>query len=95
MQNVGQIVAGAILKARREELGLTQKQVAKKLGVDPRTISQYENDDRNPRFFRLEILKKLYGIETSWYDSITQKTNRKTQVNFLPDLVEQEYTFTL
>lgn len=95
MQNVGQIVSGAILKSKREELGLTQRQLAKKIGVTTTSISQWESDRRNPRFVRLQQLKKALGIETTWYDSITKTSVKKTQVNFLSDLVEQEYTFTL
>jgi DNA-binding XRE family transcriptional regulator len=37
------------LAQMREQLGLTQKQVADALGVDPRTVLNWENGHHEPR----------------------------------------------
>lgn len=37
------------LYARRKELGLTQKELAKRIGVRPQTICMYEREDVQPR----------------------------------------------
>lgn len=36
------------LKARREELNLTQKQVAERIGIAQQAYQRYENTDRLP-----------------------------------------------
>ncbi|MGN0629982.1 MAG: helix-turn-helix domain-containing protein [Ruminococcus sp.] len=43
----------------RKKLGITQKELANKLGVTPNAISQWENGVRNPS---LENVKRLADI---------------------------------
>jgi transcriptional regulator with XRE-family HTH domain len=58
---------GARLRARREELGLTQKELAKKSGVGVNQISEYERDLHYPRKENLRLLFQVLG--RSWADS--------------------------
>lgn len=39
-----------LIKSRRENLGLTQKQLAEKVGLTDVTISRYENGEREPKW---------------------------------------------
>ena len=39
---------GLYIKSRRKNLGMTQKQLAKNVGVTDVTISRYENGEREP-----------------------------------------------
>ena len=41
---------GSYIKSRRKNLGMTQKQLAGKVGVTDVTISRYENGEREPSF---------------------------------------------
>ena len=50
---------GERLKYLREKKGLTQKDVATRLGLEPAAISKYELDMREPN---IEALKKLATI---------------------------------
>lgn len=47
------------LKLAREALGLTQKQMAEKVGVPLRTLIGWENDQRTPRGLALTTLNSL------------------------------------
>lgn len=59
------------LKAARVNAGLSQKEVAKILGVSNKTIHSWENGDTSPATKYIDALCKLYGVS---YDNI----------NFLP-----------
>ena len=49
---------GARIKAARRKVGLTQTELAGKLGISFQSIAQWENDLRNPK---LETLRKIAG----------------------------------
>ncbi len=50
------MVAGQRLRKARQNVGLTQEQLAIKVGVKPSEISQYEKDKRTPRW---QVFNKL------------------------------------
>lgn len=50
------------MRELREKKGLTQKQVAKELGVDQSTVSLWEQGVCYPRVGNLRKLAKLYGV---------------------------------
>jgi transcriptional regulator with XRE-family HTH domain len=56
----------ARLKWAREQAGLSQGQVAQKLGVHRPTISQIEAGDRNVRIEELQKFADIYGVEKAW-----------------------------
>lgn len=57
-------VNGAKIKTYRQELGLTQADLAKELGVTQGTLAQYETGRRRPK---LETLKKIAnGLCIPW-----------------------------
>ena len=57
----GDRVAGA-----REQAGMTQKQLAKRLGVRVATMRAWENDLSEPRANRLSILAGLLNVSMMW-----------------------------
>lgn len=74
MEYIHQVYDGAILRMAREQRGLSQRQVAKRVGVSVTTVSQWENNNRNPRFSNLEKLEKLLKLKTpSWKTMTTKK----------------------
>ena len=59
---------GPYIKSRRNNLGMTQKQLAKKVGVTDVTISRYENGKREPSFTECIALTRLDNVYKSLYN---------------------------
>lgn len=53
---------GELLKALRAKKGLTQEEVADKLGMPLNTYVRYENDLRKPRLENATKISAFYGI---------------------------------
>jgi transcriptional regulator with XRE-family HTH domain len=67
------------IKILREELNMTQQELADKLGGAKSSVAMYENEDRKPS---LEILIKLSEIFDCSIDYILGKTNiRNNEIN--------------
>lgn len=49
----------SLVKLLRSELGLTQEQFAKEVGVTVSTVNQWENGRRNPQPFLLNRLVQM------------------------------------
>jgi transcriptional regulator with XRE-family HTH domain len=59
------VALGTAVKARREELGLTQEQLALKGNLHTRWVSNIENAWRNPSYSSLRRLAASLDISTS------------------------------
>lgn len=57
---------GDRLAGAREAAGLNQKTLAEKLGVKHTTIANWENDIKEPRANRLQMLSGMLGVSLSW-----------------------------
>jgi len=57
---------GDRLAAAREDAGLRQNELAKRLGVKTSTLVDWENDLKEPRANRLSMLSGLLGISLTW-----------------------------
>lgn len=57
---------GDRLAAAREAAGLSQKALAKRLGVKTKTIAGWENDLSEPRANRLQMLAGLLNVSLMW-----------------------------
>jgi transcriptional regulator with XRE-family HTH domain len=57
---------GSRLRWAREQAGLSQGQVAKKLSVHRPTISQIEAGERNVRIEEIQQFAELYGVDENW-----------------------------
>ena len=60
-----QTALGAAVKARREELGLTQEQLDLRTDLHQRWISNVENGKRNPSYGSLRRLAAGLGLTVS------------------------------
>ncbi|MEM1077525.1 MAG: helix-turn-helix domain-containing protein [Pseudomonadota bacterium] len=57
---------GDRLAGAREAVGLTQPQLAKKLGVKVKTLRDWEEDLSEPRANRIQMLSGLLNVSLSW-----------------------------
>ncbi|MCM2561378.1 helix-turn-helix domain-containing protein [Lutimaribacter sp. EGI FJ00015] len=57
---------GDRLAAAREAAGMTQKQLAKRLGVKLTTLSGWENDLSEPRANRLSMMAGILNVSIMW-----------------------------
>ncbi|BDP45648.1 MULTISPECIES: helix-turn-helix domain-containing protein [Enterococcus] len=62
----------------RKEAHLTQAELAKKIGVNPVTMSRYENGNRSPKLDKLEKMSDLFHVSI---DYITGKSDSRTGTN--------------
>jgi transcriptional regulator with XRE-family HTH domain len=54
------------LKALRKKMNLTQKEVGEKIGLSDKTISSYEQGDRQPDNETLLKLANFFGVSVSY-----------------------------
>ena len=57
---------GDRLAGAREAAGLSQKELATRIGVKQTVIANWENDIKEPRANRLQMLSGLLGVSLSW-----------------------------
>lgn len=57
---------GDRVAAAREAQGLTQKALAKKLGIALKTIEAWENDIAEPRANKLQMLAGILNVSLPW-----------------------------
>lgn len=53
---------GEFFKQCRKDVGLSQKDVAKKLGIHQSNISDWENDVTRPEYEKLIMLAEIYNV---------------------------------
>ena len=71
----------------RKENGLSQRQVASKLGISQALLSHYENDAREPKFEFVTDACTFYKVTADYLLGLTDE--RKTDAGFLPDKVRE------
>jgi HTH-type transcriptional regulator, cell division transcriptional repressor len=57
---------GDRLAAAREQSGLTQAELAARLGVRAATVARWEDDQDEPRANRLQMLSGMLGVSLVW-----------------------------
>ena len=57
---------GDRLAAAREAAGMTQKQMARRLGVKLGTLTAWENDMSEPRANRLQMMAGILNVSIMW-----------------------------
>ena len=65
------IILGSRLKELREERGLTQKQIAEKLGLNSVTYLRYEKSQREPNLSVLADISIYYGVSIDYLIGLT------------------------
>lgn len=66
------------LKGLRTNAGYSQAEVAKKIGISPPIISNYESGTKSPSLESLVALAQLYKCSTDYLLGLTDITTRKT-----------------
>lgn len=56
------MTTGARIKAARKAAGMTQAELATKLGISFQSVAQWENDLRNPKYETLQKIANALGI---------------------------------
>jgi len=64
---------GARIRIMRKSLGLTQADLAKKIGVTKQAITTYETGIREPSFRNLIKLSRVLNVTTDWLLGENQK----------------------
>jgi len=77
------------LKMLRQEAGLTQKELAEKLGVSRGTIGMYEIGQRDPDTETLRKLSDIFGVSI---DYLLGKTDFRN--SFIPEDYKEKYKVT-
>lgn len=78
------------LKELREKKGLSQEELADKLGIPRTSVSHYEtSDDRIPRQKRLNDIADFFGVSVDYLigRAKTEKLNKKEE-EFIKDIDE-------
>jgi transcriptional regulator with XRE-family HTH domain len=57
---------GDRLAGAREALGLSQKEVAERIGVRTKTVQHWEDDVKEPRANRLQMLAGMLNVSLMW-----------------------------
>lgn len=68
-----------IFRKIREQSGLTQQQMADKLGVSRSAIGMYENGEREPNFETLELIADTFNVDMNYL------LGKKTTTEVIPD----------
>lgn len=66
---------GEKIKALRKTRGLTQEQLAEKLGVQRATISNYEIGRRSPHLKELEKIASILGVSLEYFGVETNEVH--------------------
>lgn len=85
-----QLQIGDNLKKIRNEKGLSQEEIAKLLGINRSTYSNYENNIRQPKIAQLiNIAKKLDVNVNALLDNSYVRANDGTQVKVTYELLDE------
>lgn len=74
------------LKKLREERGLTQKQVAEVLEMNPRTYSSYENNEREPNSEMLLMIADLFDVSIDYLVGYDERRIIKKEIGRTKDM---------
>lgn len=70
---------GQKLRELRQELGMTQLQVANRIGVTSSIVSAYENDVRQPSYTALIKLATLFHVSTDYLLGVTETRENQSK----------------
>ena len=73
---IGKYIAG-----KRKALGMTQAQVAEKLGMSDKSVSKWERGETYPDIDKCDKLAKYYGVTI---DSLVHQDNKVDDVKIAP-----------
>lgn len=65
----------------RNKAGLSQMELAERLGVSRQAVSRWESGDTTPTMDKLKSLAKIYGVSLDWLCSDTADRDPPKQQN--------------
>ena len=81
------------IRERRQQLGLSQAELAERVGLDQRQISQFENGQGNPTTATLISLAKTLDTSIDWIVGMTNNMGKTPEnANDLDDLEREAVT---
>lgn len=89
-----QKIFGEKLRNHRKKLGMTQEEVAEKVGVSPQAISKWESGDCLPDCFNLKAISDVYKISAD----VLLETNSNSDLDAVASKIEQlatEFTWSM
>lgn len=75
---------GDRLEEKRKDLGLTQEQLSKMIGVNEKTISSYERGEIAPRVKKLILIAETLDVLPDYLLGFTDTEMPANQKNYLP-----------
>lgn len=72
---------GETIKRLRNEKGLTQKELAKKLGLAPTAISAWERNANKPLMDKLSIMANMFNVPISTFYEHMEKPDNIIEIN--------------
>ena len=86
------------IKQLRKEKGLSQAQLAKKVGISNQIISFYENNKREPKIETWQALADFFKVSVPYLQGIEDKRNNGYSKDYiykqLDDAYKQDYPVT-
>lgn len=78
---------GKYIKAARVKAGMTQAELAKKLGVTPQNISQYEREAKNPKYETLQKIAdalncSVFSLKYGTYPNVNEEAAARVCIVF-------------
>lgn len=88
---------GEKIKKLRREKGMTQKQLAEKLGLSPTAISAWERNANNPMMDSLSMMSKLFEVPiTEFYESMHVDNYDVVElIEDFRDMVDKRYDYDI
>lgn len=77
---MNKMTIGQKIKQLRENLGISQPELAKKIGVSKGTISFWENDINEPKASYIISLAKYFNVSADFLLGINKEINNKERI---------------
>ncbi len=75
------MTTGQLIRAARKNAGMTQAELAQKLGISYVGISQWENDLRNPKYDTIRRIAAALGVE--WTELVPEDQQGQTVLDHI------------
>ena len=86
------MLIGNRLKLLRKQMGLSQSDLGKLIGIGKSSISCYEKEIRNPNLDVILELTRIFGVSTDYLlgtDNLIKKTTKDGLETYIPVLEEE------
>lgn len=83
------MTTGQRIKAARKKAGMTQMELADKLGIPYQSISQWERDTRNPKYDSLQRIAAALGVD--WTELVPEKEHDLKIFDSISERLVEEY----